>query len=144
MTPPRWLFRIGWAIDNTVSRLSGGRMAMPNGSRGRLRTLFLHTVGRTSGEPRRNGLYYVEDGPNLVVIASNAGEDRDPAWWRNLEAQPEAEVEIGSKVRRVRAREATPAEAGPLYERFVEVMGTYDEYRRTASRPIPVVILEPR
>ena len=143
MILPRWFFRVVWAVDNTVSRLSGGRLTVPNGSRGRLRTLFLHTVGRTSGEPRRNGLYYVEDGPNLVVIASNAGEDRDPAWWRNLQARPDAEVEIGSTVA-VRARQATPEEADPLYERFVAAIPTYDEYRQKVSRPIPVVILEPR
>ena len=144
MIPPRWLFRIVWAVDNAVSRLSGGRLSVPNPSGGRLRTMFLHTVGRTTGEPRRNGLYYVEDGPNLVVIASNAGDDRDPAWWRNLQARPEADVEIGSTMRAVRARQATADEAGPLYERFVAAIPTYDEYRRKVSRPIPVVILEPR
>ena len=144
MIPPRWLLRMGWAVDNAVSRLSGGRIELPNGSRGRLHTLFLRTVGRTSGQPRRNGLYYIEDGPNLVVVASNIGEDRDPAWWRNLQARPEAEVEVGSTVRPVRARQASAEEAGPLYERFVAAVPTYDEYRRRTSRPIPVVILEPR
>jgi deazaflavin-dependent oxidoreductase (nitroreductase family) len=144
MILPRWVFRVVWAIDNAASRLSGGRIAMPNGSHGRLRTLFLHTIGRTSGQPRRNGLYYVEDGSNLVVVASNAGDERDPAWWRNLQARPDAEVEIGATRRAVRARAATPEEAGPLYERFVAAIPTYDEYRRTMARPIPVVILEPR
>ena len=144
MILPRWVFRVVWAIDDTASRLSGGRVTVPNGTRGRLRTLFLHTVGRTSGEPRRNGLYYLEDGPNLVVVASNAGDDRDPAWWRNLQARPEAEVEIGATRRAVRARQATPEEAGPLFERFVAAIPTYAEYRRKAARPIPVVILEPR
>jgi F420H(2)-dependent quinone reductase len=144
MILPRWVFRVVWAIDNTVTRLSGGRIAMPNGSRGRLRTLFLRTVGRTSGEPRRNGLYYLEDGPNLVVVASNAGGDRDPAWWRNLQAHPDAEVEVGATRRLIRARQATPAETGPLYDRFVAAIPAYDDYRRKVARPIPVVILEPR
>ncbi|MGZ6269901.1 MAG: nitroreductase/quinone reductase family protein [Candidatus Limnocylindrales bacterium] len=144
MILPRWVFRTIWALDNAASRLSGGRLTMPNGSRGRLRTLFLHTVGRTSGQPRRNGLYYVEDGPNLVVVASNAGDARDPAWWRNLQAQPEAEVEVGPTVRPVRARPATAEEAGRLYERFATAIPTYDEYRQKAGRTIPVVILEPR
>jgi F420H(2)-dependent quinone reductase len=144
MILPRWVFRVIWAADSTLSRLSGGRLTVPNGSRGRVRTLFLHTVGRTSGAPRRNGLYYLEDGPNLVVIASNAGDDRDPAWWRNLQARPDAEVEIGSTRRAVWARQATADEAGPLYERFAAAIPTYDEYRRKVSRPIPVVIFEPR
>jgi deazaflavin-dependent oxidoreductase (nitroreductase family) len=144
MIPPRWVLRTWWAIDNAVSRLSGGRIDLPDASRGRLQTLFLRTVGRTSGQRRRNGLYYVEDGPNLVIVASNAGGDQDPAWWRNLQARPDAEVELGRTVRRVRARQATIGEAGPLYERFVAAIPTYDEYRRRTSRPIPVVILEPR
>ena len=108
MIPPRWFYRVLWAVDSTVSRVSGGRVTMPNASRGRLGTLFLRTVGRSSGQPRRNGLYYIEDGANLVVVASNIGDERDPAWWRNLEAHPDAEVEIGSEVRPVRARRATP------------------------------------
>jgi deazaflavin-dependent oxidoreductase (nitroreductase family) len=144
MIPPRRALRIGWALDRTVSRLSGGRLTMPNGSRGQLRTLFLHTVGRSTGRPRRNGLYFIEDGPNLVVVASNAGEDVDPAWWRNLQAQPDAEVEVGPTIRRIRARQASPQEAGPLYDRFVRAMPAYDEYRRATTRQIPVVILEPR
>jgi len=144
MTPPRWFFRIGWAVDNAVSRLSGGRITMPSGTHGQIRTLYLRSVGHASGQPRRNGLYYIEDGPNLVVIASNAGADVDPAWWRNLQAGPDAEVEIGTTVRAVRARQASPEEAGPLFDRFAVAMPQYGEYRRRTTRPIPVVILEPR
>jgi len=143
MIPPRWVLRIGWAIDKTVSRLSGGRLVMPNGSRGALSTLYLNTVGRTSGKPRRNGLYYLEDDADLVVIASNAGEQMDPAWLRNLRADPRAEVELGTSRRSVLARVASPAEAGRLYERFVTAMPVYDEYRQRVRRDIPVVILEP-
>jgi deazaflavin-dependent oxidoreductase (nitroreductase family) len=106
--------------------------------------LFLHTVGRRTGRPRRIGLYYLEDGPNLVVVASNAGEDVEPAWWRNLEASPDAEVEVGTERRTVHARRASPAEAGPLYERFVAALPQYDDYRKRTSREIAVVILEPR
>ncbi len=144
MIPPRWVLRGFWAIDRAVSRLTGGRVALPNGSRGRLRTLFLHTVGRTTGQPRRNGVYYLADGRDLVIVASNAGEDEDPAWWRNLQAQPDAEVELGTERRPVRARRAAPDEAARLYERFVAAIPAFAEYRRRASREIPVVILEPR
>jgi deazaflavin-dependent oxidoreductase (nitroreductase family) len=141
---PRWLLQIFWLEDRVLSRLTGGRVALPNGSRGQARTLFLHTLGRRTGQPRRTGLYYVEDGPNLVVVASNAGEDTDPSWWLNLSAGPDAEVEVGRVLRPVRARRATPAEAGPLYERFVAALPQYDGYRRRTTREIPVVILEPR
>jgi deazaflavin-dependent oxidoreductase (nitroreductase family) len=138
------LLRIFWLEDRVVSRLTGGRVTLPNGSRGLARTLFLHTVGRKTGQPRRTGLYYLEDGANLVVVASNAGEDADPAWWGNLRASPDAEVELGTERRAVHARRATPDEAGPLYDRFVAALPQYDDYRKRTSRDIAVVILEPR
>ena len=144
MIPPRWLLRIVWAEDRLLSRLTGGRLSMPSFSGGILRTLFLRTVGRKSGQPRRNGLYYVDDGPNLAVVASNVGEDNDPAWWLNLRARPDAEVEIGGTRRAVRARRATPDEADRVYARFVAGQSQYAEYRRRTSREITVVILEPR
>jgi deazaflavin-dependent oxidoreductase (nitroreductase family) len=137
------MLRIGWAIDKTVSRVSSGRFALPNASDGTLRTLFLHTVGRASGRSRRNGIYYLEDGSNLVIVASNAGEDQDPAWWRNLQAMDTAEVEVGPVRRRIRARRADAAEAAAYYERFVTADAMFAEYRRRASRDIPVIILEP-
>jgi deazaflavin-dependent oxidoreductase (nitroreductase family) len=119
-------------------------MALPNGSGGAVRTLFLRTTGRKTGEPRRNGLYYVEEGPNLVIVASNAGHDQDPAWWLNLQAHPDAAVEVGKDVRQVHARQATPEEAARLYGRFVTGLPQYADYRRRTRREIPVVILEPR
>ncbi|HEY7738240.1 MAG TPA: nitroreductase/quinone reductase family protein [Candidatus Limnocylindria bacterium] len=144
MTTPRWLLKILWLEDRALSRLTGGRMTMPNGTGGRVRTLFLHTVGRSTGQPRRNGLYYLEDGANLVVVASNAGRDEDPAWWLNLRAQPDTEVEVGTDVREVHARRASAEEAAALYERFAAALPQYAGYRRRTTREIPVVILEPR
>jgi deazaflavin-dependent oxidoreductase (nitroreductase family) len=144
VTTPRWLLKILWLEDRALSRLTGGRMTMPNGTGGRVRTLFLHTVGRSTGQPRRNGLYYLEDGANLVVVASNAGRDEDPAWWLNLRAQPDTEVEVGTDVREVHARRASAEEAAALYERFAAALPQYAGYRRRTTREIPVVILEPR
>jgi deazaflavin-dependent oxidoreductase (nitroreductase family) len=144
VTIPRWLLRILWLEDRALSRLTGGRVALPNASGGSVRTLFLHTVGRTTGKRRRNGLYYVEDGPNLVVVASNAGEDEDPAWWKNLQTSPDTDVEVGSQTRAVHARRATADEAGRLYDRFVDALPQYGDYRQRTTREIPVVILEPR
>lgn len=109
-----------------------------------MRTLFLQTVGRKTGQKRRNGLYYVEDGANLVIVASNAGRADDPSWWLNLKAHPDTEVEVGKDIRPVRARRATPDEATLLYQRFVDALPQYGDYRNRAKRDIPVVILEPR
>ena len=109
-----------------------------------MRTLFLHTEGRKTGHKRRNGLYYLVDGENLVVVASNAGRDDDPSWWLNLKTHPDTEVEVGREVRRVHARQAGSADAKRLYDRFVEALPQYGGYAKRTTREIPVVILEPR
>jgi deazaflavin-dependent oxidoreductase (nitroreductase family) len=144
MIPPRWLLRIGWAVHKALFAASGGRVGAERPRDGRLGTLFLSSTGRTSGQVRRNALYYLEDGPNLVVVASNAGADTDPLWWLNLQARPDAEVELGTDRRPVRARAATVDEHDRFWPRLVLASPAYDEYRRAASRPIPVVVLEPR
>ena len=144
MNTPRWLLRIVWLEDRALSRLTGGRMALPNRSGGAIRTLFLRTIGRTTGRPRRTGLYYVDDGPNLAVVASNAGEEMEPGWWRNLQAHPDAEVELGRDVRAIHARRANPEEGARIYDRFEASLPQYARYRHQTTRKIPVVILEPR
>jgi deazaflavin-dependent oxidoreductase (nitroreductase family) len=105
--------------------------------------LLLTTKGRKSGEPRSTALLYLEDGDRLVVVASNLGSDHAPAWWLNLEANPDAEVAIGTEERRVRAREANEEERAALWPRLVEYYGGYDAYREDTDRHIPVVVLEP-
>lgn len=107
-------------------------------------TLFLVTRGRTSGQVRRNGLYYIEDGTAYVVVASNAGADEDPGWWRNLQADPEAGVEIGGRTTSIRARPATDEEAARLLPRLDAVNSEFAVYRARTRRPMPVVILERR
>jgi F420H(2)-dependent quinone reductase len=79
-----------------------------------------------------------------VIVASNAGRTDDPSWWLNLEAHPDTKVEVGKEVRQVHARRATPNEAQRLYQRFVDALPQYGDYRKRANRDIPVVILEPR
>ena len=133
-----------WAIHKGIDRLSGGRIGTVRPTGRRLGTLFVVTTGRTSGQPRRNAIYYVEEGPNLIVVASNAGGPADPAWWQNLQAQPDASVEIGGQRRDVRARAASPEEQARLWPRFVRGSATFNEYQANTERRLPVVILEPR
>jgi F420H(2)-dependent quinone reductase len=109
-----------------------------------VRTLYLHTVGRRTGKPRRTPLYYIPDGDDLAVITSNAGRDREPGWWLNLQADPDAEVEIGKERREVRARRATPAQFERLWPDFVSGLRTYENYRRRTDRPLTIVLLSPR
>jgi deazaflavin-dependent oxidoreductase (nitroreductase family) len=89
-------------------------------------TLFMLSRGRTTGKIRRNGIFYIEDGSSLVVVASNAGEDTEPNWWRNLQANPNAEVEVGRRRIPVRARAATEGEEARICR---------DSTRATASTP---------
>ena len=144
MTPPRAALRVFWSLHKGLRRLSGGRLGTTRPRGDRLGTLFLHTLGRRSGQPRVNGLFYLEDGPNVVVVASNAGAKSDPAWWLNLRDLPDAEVEIGGRRRLVRARPATAEEAARLWSRLDAGYREFATYRAKARRPIPVVILEPR
>jgi len=78
------------------------------------------------------------------VAASNEGADAYPAWYLNMQAQPAVEVEIDAATRPVRARDATVDERTRLYPRFIAGKAAYAEYERMTSRPIAVVILEPR
>ena len=144
MIPPRPVLHVFWALHRGVRRLSGGRLgtSVPRGER--VGTLFLHTVGRKSGQPRSNALFYVVEGADLVVVASNAGADVDPAWWLNLRDQPDAEVEIAGRRRPVLARTATADEAARLWPRLDTANPDYAAYQARATRPIPLIILEPR
>ena len=144
MTPPRPVLRVFWALHRGLRRATGGRLGTSRASSDRIGTLFLHTVGRKSGRRRVNGLFYLLDGPDLVVVASNAGAAADPAWWLNLRDRPDAEVETNGRRRPVRARPATDDETARVWPRLVAANPDYDAYRAKASRPIPVVMLGPR
>ena len=75
---PRTVFRVGWALHRALFRMTGGRVGTQRAKDGRLGTLFITTTSRRTGRPRRNPLYYLEDGSNLVVAASNVGAAHDP------------------------------------------------------------------
>jgi deazaflavin-dependent oxidoreductase (nitroreductase family) len=130
-----------WAVHRFLDRVSGGRL---KADRVYKPTLWLTTVGRKSGTVRENALIYIADGPNVVVVASNAGADEDPAWFRNLMASPATSVRIGQDRRKVVARVASEAEATQLRPRLDAVNPTYADYRKKTSRPIQIVILEPK
>jgi F420H(2)-dependent quinone reductase len=138
------MLELKWVLHRTLFSLTGGRVgaAPPRGGVG---TLFLLSTGRRSGKVRRNGLYFVEEGPNLAVVASNAGENVDPQWWKNLQATPDAEVELGTHRQPIRARRATSEETERLWPRFDAGHPEFANYRAQAyRRTIPIVIFEPR
>ena len=101
------------------------------------------TTGRKTGRRHTIPLLYLEDGENFVVVASNGGAPRHPAWLSNLLADPEANVEIGGRQLRARAQKASPEEKEWLWPRLVAIYGAYENYQRRTDREIPVVILRP-
>jgi deazaflavin-dependent oxidoreductase (nitroreductase family) len=108
----------------------------------RQRVLALTTIGRKSGRRRTTALGYLRDGDDFAIVASNAGLDRSPAWWMNLQVNPDAEVDAAGERVRVRAREATPDERERLWPRFVDQYPGFDGYLQLTTRKIPVVLLE--
>jgi deazaflavin-dependent oxidoreductase (nitroreductase family) len=106
--------------------------------------LVLRTTGRRSGELRDAPVFYLGHGRGFAVVASNAASERPPAWWLNLQAQPQAEAFVAGASHRVSARRATDEETAELWPRFVAMYRGYDHYRSVATREMPVVVLEPR
>ena len=114
--------------------------------RGGVGTLFLLSTRPASrGKVRAERPLLRRGRAELAVVASNAGENADPQWWKNLQATPDAEVELGTHRQPVRARRATPEETERLWPRFDAGHKEFAEYRaRAYRRTIPVVIFEPR
>jgi len=106
--------------------------------------LLLEHVGARTGKRRTSALVYIEDGPNLVLVASKGGYPRHPSWFHNLKAHPEVTVQIGAERRPVRARVATPGERQRLWPVAVVAWPGYRDYQARTGREIPLVILEPR
>ena len=136
----RWLLALITAVHRFLYRATGGRI----GERiGRKRFLLLENVGRKTGKKRVTPLLCLQHEACWVVVASNAGDDRTPAWWLNLKSRPETEIQLGRERHTVRAREASPEERAELWPRLVAAYRFYEDYVRRTDRPIPVVILEP-
>ncbi|MBG0819294.1 nitroreductase family deazaflavin-dependent oxidoreductase [Planomonospora sp. ID91781] len=104
--------------------------------------LLLTTRGRRTGELRRTALVYGRDGDRYVLVASNRGADRHPAWYLNLLADPRVTVQVGTEVFTARARPATAAERPGLWRLMASARPEYAAYRERTTREIPVVLLE--
>jgi len=124
-----FLYRI--AKGRFVGRFHGGSI------------LLLTTVGRRSGKKRTRPLMYFRKGDDLLLVASNAGRDRHPGWFWNLKRNSVATIQIGSKKRRVRAREASPGEREVLWPKVVERFPGYGAYEQMTTRKIPILVLSP-
>jgi len=146
--PPRWFIRSAWVVHRAIHRFTGGRrgLATPTPG-GRFGYLRLKTVGRRSGHERAAILGYYEDGPNLITLAMNGWAEAEPAWWLNLQAHPDAVVELKTGTRAIRARAAVGEERTRLWAKVSQVSGYGNDlnaYARLRSSETAVVVLEPR
>jgi deazaflavin-dependent oxidoreductase (nitroreductase family) len=134
------MIRTTTVINRFLFKLTNGRIG---GRFGKVKILLLTTRGRKSGRRRTVPLQYFNDGDGYAIVASNGGDDRHPAWWLNLQAEPKAEVQIGAAKRPVEARRATAEEKARVWPNLISVYPGYDEYQTRTTREIPLVLLRP-
>ncbi|WP_166350377.1 nitroreductase/quinone reductase family protein [Phytoactinopolyspora limicola] len=133
-----------WRAHRLAYRVSGGRVGLRRPRPGRWGMLRLTTVGRRSGQERSVVLAYIEDGPNLVALAMNGWADAEPAWWLNLQAQPDATVDLATGSYAVSARAAEGAERTRLWAEWQQVSQRLDEHAALRSSPTAIVVMQPR
>jgi F420H(2)-dependent quinone reductase len=127
-------------LDRPLLYVSRGRYSMSPGQP----ILLLVTTGAKSGRPRAIPLLYLLDGERVIVIASNGGRDRHPAWCYNLRAHPTARAYLGGRMRIYTAYEACGDERAALWRKAVEYFEGFALYEQRTSRAIPIFVLEPR
>ena len=133
-----------WMLEHghrALLKLTGGRF--PKKVAG-LQPVELFTIGRKTGQRRGTLLtapIYNDD--RVVVVASKGGYTDDPIWYKNLAANPNVEIVVGDRTRKMTARTASPDEKAVLWPELVRAYKGYDSYQRNTTRDIPVVICEP-
>ena len=142
--PPRWFVRTAWVVHRAIYRVTGRRRGLwppkPNG----WGALQLTTTGRRTGKKRSVIVGYIEDGPNLVTLAMNGWGEGEPAWWLNLQANPEGTIMLADGPRAVRGSAAAGSERTRLWARWRDLGGDLDGHAKLQSTETAVVVLEPR
>ena len=142
--PPRWFIRLAWSTHRGLYRVTGGRFGLRRAKPNRWGMMRLTTIGRRSGQERSVILGYFDDGPNLVTMAMNGWDTREPAWWLNLQAHPDASVDVAGGRRAVRGRAAAGEERSRLWDRWRELDKNLDGFAARRAGETAVVVLEPR
>jgi deazaflavin-dependent oxidoreductase (nitroreductase family) len=142
--PPRWFIRVAWAVHRAIYRITGGRMGLRPPSTKTYGMLRIHTIGRRTGERRTAILGYFEDGPNLFTLAMNGWGEPEPAWWLNLQAHPDATIDLPTGSRQITARAASGDERARLWSSMRQLEPNLDGYAARRSRETAVVVFEPR
>lgn len=104
--------------------------------------LLLHTRGARSGRERVNPVAYVLDGDRFVIVASRGGAPTNPGWYHNIVAHPHISVEVGVDQFPVVASVASEPERSRLYDKLIDMMPVFADYRQRTGRIIPVVTLQ--
>lgn len=138
----RPIIRVMSLANTWVYRLSGGKLGgrWMHGAP----ILLLTTTGRKSGQKRTAPLLYLEDGPRVILVGSQGGMARDPLWVRNIDANPDVEIEIGSRRRAMRARRGSAVEKSHYWPELCKMYPDYADYQARTTRDIPILILDPR
>lgn len=143
--PPAWFVHAFWRVHRLLHRISGGRFLWTPAAKRGWGAMRLTTTGRTSGRERTVIVGYLEDGPDLVGLAMNGWDEGHPAWWLNLEANPDAVVKLPrQEPRPVHARAAAGEERDRLWRMWGRVDHDLDGYAGLRSTETPVVVFEPR
>ena len=132
--------RVVTTVHESIFRATKGRVL---GSYGGMPVLVLTTTGRKSGKRRSTMLTSpLHDEHKVVLVASYGGDDRHPAWYHNLVANPDVDVTMEGETRPMRARVASAEEKAQLWPQIVSTYKGYGGYQQRTERDIPVVILE--
>ena len=142
--PPRWFIRLAWAVHRAIYRITGGRRGLRPPTPRTYGMMRIHTIGRRSGKPRTAILGYFEDGPNLFTMAMNGWGEPEPAWWLNLQAKPDATLDLPDGARQVTARAALGEERERLWTQMRALEPRLDAYATRRPGETAVVVFEPR
>jgi len=139
-----------WMVEHVNSYISSGgtdghiyKISQPGRPEVAVPSLLLTTTGRKSGERFMFPLFYGTTGDSYFVVASKGGAPQHPGWYRNILANPDVEVQVGTSKMKARARTAAGEERAWLWAASLEFWPPYADYQRKTEREIPVVVLEP-
>lgn len=142
--PPRWFIVGFWFAHRRLLRVTRGRIGLWRPKRKGWGAMCVHTVGRKSGKPHDVVVGYFEDGSNLVTMAMNGWGAPEPAWWLNLQAQPDVVVDLRDGPREVTAHAASGEERDRLWERWGQIDKNLEAYAARRPTQTAVVVFEPR
>jgi len=131
--------KIMTSVHTSIYQATKGKVG---GKFGAAHILLLTTTGRKSGQPRTTPLNYYSDGDRIVLIASNNGQDHDPAWYLNIGANPSVTIQRGGQTETRTVRVATAEEKAELWPKIIAWYKGYAKYQAKTSRNIPLVIVE--